>query len=131
MPKSTDITIYYEDCIEGMSRIDDESIDLIISDPPFGIGFDGKKKGNYNRDSDYVIEGYNEVPVDDYMTFTSKWMAEAKRVLKPYGTMYTFSSRNRMFDIHHIANILNLYQHFHLTWARTFPVYKRWFRITF
>ena len=30
--------IYNMDCIEGMKQLDDFSIDLIITDPPYGIG---------------------------------------------------------------------------------------------
>jgi DNA modification methylase len=121
-----DVTIYYEDCIKGMLRIEDESIDEIIADPPFGIGFSGKEKGNYNRDPDNVISGYNEIAIEDYRQFSYDWMSEAKRILKPYGTMYVFSSRNRMFDVRAEADNLRLYQHAHLTWARTFPAYRRW-----
>ena len=28
--------IYFEDCLEGMSRIDDNSVDMILCDPPYG-----------------------------------------------------------------------------------------------
>ena len=28
-------TIYNEDCLEGMKRIPDNSIDLILTDPPY------------------------------------------------------------------------------------------------
>jgi len=31
--------IYCMDCLEGMKEIPDESIDLIITDPPYGINF--------------------------------------------------------------------------------------------
>jgi len=30
------------DCLDGLSRIEDNSIDLIVTDPPYGIGFMGK-----------------------------------------------------------------------------------------
>ncbi len=30
-------TIYFEDCLEGMNKIPDESIDAIICDLPYGI----------------------------------------------------------------------------------------------
>ena len=30
--------IYNEDCLETMKRMDDKSIDLILTDPPYGIG---------------------------------------------------------------------------------------------
>ena len=30
--------INYEDCIQGMRKLPEESIDVVIADPPFGIG---------------------------------------------------------------------------------------------
>ncbi len=30
--------IYNEDCIEGMKRLPDESVDLVVADPPYGSG---------------------------------------------------------------------------------------------
>lgn len=30
-------TIYNEDCLEGMKRILDESVDLVVTDPPYKI----------------------------------------------------------------------------------------------
>jgi site-specific DNA-methyltransferase (adenine-specific) len=34
--------IYNMDCIEGMKLIPDNSIDSIVTDPPYEIGFMGK-----------------------------------------------------------------------------------------
>lgn len=121
----SDYTIYLEDCIEGMKKINDCSIDLIIADPPFGIGFSGIK-GNYNRDSDNVVAGYNEIDPAEYHQFTLNWLVQAIRVLKEHGTMYVFSSWNRMFDVYRAATELGLYHRRQLTWSRTFPAYKRW-----
>jgi DNA modification methylase len=120
-----DYKIYFEDCIKGMERLEDDSVDLIIADPPFGIGFDGKKKGNYNRDSDNVIEGYVEAPLD-YLRFSIEWLGHAKRVLKENGIMYAFSSWQKIWDVLYAASYLGLINHSVLTWSRTFPVYKRW-----
>ena len=109
-----------------MERIKDESVDLIIADPPFGINFDGKKKGNYNRDSTKVVTGYEEISMVDYIKFTIEWLGHAKRVLKEHGTIYLFSSWNRLWDVLYAISYLGLYHHSHLTWSKTFPVYKRW-----
>jgi DNA modification methylase len=35
--------IYNEDCLEGMKLLDDNSIDNIVTDPPYELGFMGKK----------------------------------------------------------------------------------------
>jgi len=31
--------IYNEDCLETMSRMDDKSVDLVLTDPPYGVDF--------------------------------------------------------------------------------------------
>lgn len=35
--------IYNEDCLKGMKKLPDNSIDLIVTDPPYGISFMGKQ----------------------------------------------------------------------------------------
>ena len=35
--------IYNENCITGMKRLDADSVDLIVTDPPYGMSFMGKK----------------------------------------------------------------------------------------
>ena len=34
--------IYNEDCLETFKRLGDNSLDLLVTDPPYGIGFMGK-----------------------------------------------------------------------------------------
>ena len=65
------------DAIAEMKKIADNSIDLIVADPPYNLGKD------YGNDSD--SKDFN-----DYITFTKEWTTEAKRILKPAGTMYVF-----------------------------------------
>ncbi len=61
--------IYNQDCIDGMALIPDDLVDLIITDPPFAIDFKAKK-ANYNRIGSRVLEGYKEIPKEDYYEFT-------------------------------------------------------------
>jgi len=35
--------IYNEDCLEGMKRLPDESVDLVVTDPPYGLKFMGNQ----------------------------------------------------------------------------------------
>lgn len=47
--------IYNEDCITGaVKHFADESIDLIVTDPPFGID-ETKFAGMYNRDNSKLL----------------------------------------------------------------------------
>ena len=57
--------IYNMDCIEGMKYIPSNTIDLVITDPPFAIEFKAKRS-NYNRTQSRVLEGYNEIPKEKY-----------------------------------------------------------------
>ncbi len=65
------------DALKLFKGIESESIDVIIADPPYNLG---KDYGN-NHDSKAF---------EDYLKFTRKWLSEAKRVLKPTGTVYVF-----------------------------------------
>ena len=38
--------VYNMDCVEGMKLVPDNSIDSIVTDPPYEIGFMGKKWDN-------------------------------------------------------------------------------------
>lgn len=63
--------------IDLFKSVKDESIDLIVADPPYNLG---KDYGN-NHD----LKGFEE-----YILFTKEWLSEAKRVLKPEGSIYVF-----------------------------------------
>ncbi|GAB6283425.1 MAG: hypothetical protein STSR0008_21920 [Ignavibacterium sp.] len=56
--------IYNKDCIEGMKNIPSNSIDIVITDPPFAIDFKAVRN-NYNRMDSRVIEGYNEIEKEE------------------------------------------------------------------
>ena len=49
--------IYNMDCVTGMTKLPDNSIDLVITDPPFAIDFKAQRS-NYNRTSSRVLGGY-------------------------------------------------------------------------
>ena len=112
--------IFNEDCIAGMAaRLPDQSIDLVITDPPFGIGFQAKK-ANYNRKGSRVLEGYSEIKGSDYLEFTRQWLAQVKRVLKPSGSLYIFSGWNYLKDLLIALDDLDFTLVNHLVWKYQF-----------
>jgi site-specific DNA-methyltransferase (adenine-specific) len=66
-----------EDCIEGMKKIKDESVDIVICDPPYNIGKD------FGNNSD-------KQKMDDYLVWCDDWIRECIRILKPAGTLYIY-----------------------------------------
>jgi site-specific DNA-methyltransferase (adenine-specific) len=94
---------YSEDCVEGAKKyLQSDSIDLIISDPPYGINGDKLDK-HYNRDESNVLDGYVEIPEKEYPEFSEKWIKEAARVLCPGGSIYIVSGYSQL---RHILNAL-------------------------
>lgn len=114
---------YNEDCIEGAKKyMEDNSIDLIICDPPYGINGD-KLHRHYNRNERNVLSGYVEVPAKEYPEFSLKWIKEAERVLRPGGSMYIVSGYS---NLRHILNALSetkLKEINHIIWKYNFGVY--------
>ena len=94
---------YNQDCRIGLQSLEDESIDLIFTDPPYGI--DGSKLDkHYNRDESKVVDGYIDIDKTDYAQFSIDWINECSRVLKPTGSMYIVSGYS---NLHHILNALH------------------------
>jgi site-specific DNA-methyltransferase (adenine-specific) len=121
MEKIENNKIYNMDCIEGMKGIPDGTIDLVITDPPFAIEFKAKRN-NYHRTASRVIEGYNEIPKEEYYAFTHKWMKEIHRVLKDSGSMYVFSGWNNLKDILMAIDELGFITVNHIIWKYQFGV---------
>jgi len=55
--------IHNQDCIAGMKKLDDGSVDLVFADPPFNIGYD------YDVYDD-KLEG------EHYLDWSREWTAE-------------------------------------------------------
>ncbi len=117
-------TIYTEDCRSGLKKIPDNFVDLIVTDPPYGIKF-GKNEGLYNRPKGGILQGYVEVPDYQYEQFSIDWITECFRVLKDHGSIYIVSGdRNLEFILKALRSagfkVLN-----HLVWQYQFGVHTK------
>lgn len=63
------------DCLALLDRVPAGSVDLLFADPPFNIGY------QYDQYDD-------ERQRDEYLAWTERWLAGAKRVLSPTGSMF-------------------------------------------
>lgn len=72
------------DCLKYLSTLPDNSVDLVLTDPPYFIGFDAGK----GWDSQWKTE-------EEYLNWCCAWTQECARVLKPnrmivvWGTLKT------------------------------------------
>jgi site-specific DNA-methyltransferase (adenine-specific) len=116
--------IHEGDALDLLPEVPDGTVDLIITDPPFAIDFKAQRL-NYNRNGANVLEGYREIPQEEYGAFTRRWMAEAGRVLAPAGSMYVFSGWNRLRDILEGLDAAGLTTINHLIWKYQFGVFTK------
>ena len=121
MPRIAVDKIHNMDCLEGMKLMEDRSVDLVITDPPFAIDFKARR-ANYNRTQSRVLEGYTEIAPERYAEFTVSWMREVRRLLKPSGSMYVFSGWNNLRDILNAIEELGFVLVNHIIWKYQFGV---------
>ena len=96
--------VYNQDCIQGMKEhVKDGSVDLIFTDPPYGIDGD-ELDVHYHREESTVVPGYIDVPLEKYAQFSIDWIKECERVLRPGGSIYIVSGYT---NLHHILNALH------------------------
>lgn len=75
----TAFRLYNEDCLAGVARLDDASVDLVIADPPYGLGKD------YGNPSDQLTPG-------DLLAWTERWVGAVIPKIKPTGSFYLFAT---------------------------------------
>jgi len=120
---SESLQLFSGDCVEqSRAHLKPESVDLIITDPPYGIDGD-KLHRHYNRDESYVVEGYVEIPRSEYSDFSERWIAEAARVLRPGGAIYLVSGYTNLPDVMAALRKSELSEVNHLIWKYNFGVY--------
>ena len=84
--------IYLGDCLEVMRNIPDKSIDLVLTDPPYGMSF----QSNHRK------EKHSKIIDDDNLYWLEDFILEVKRVKKEDAHVYMFCS------MHHVDTFVSL-----------------------
>lgn len=120
--------IYNMDCLSGLKLIPSNSVDLIVTSPPYNIDID------YDIYKDYK-------PWSEYCDWIKEWIYECYRVLKPDGKIcinhyinyhdkHANMSRFPLFDIYNIGKKIGLNPHKLIIWEdvtrRKFTAWGSW-----
>ena len=66
----------------GIKSINNDSVDLVLTDPPYGISYRSNKRSKRHK----------RMPNDNNLDWLGKWVKEMKRVCKDEAHLYIFCS---------------------------------------
>lgn len=104
--------VYNMNCLDGMRALPDDSVDLIIADPPYNLSKGAKWKwdnsvklegmgGNWDK----VMVDWDNMSLKEYWQFTSAWLHETRRILSPKGSMWIFGTYHNIGIINVLCQI--------------------------
>lgn len=84
--------IYNEDCLLTLGKMEDNSVDLIVTSPPYNKGYYGQLSGNIEKKNWNRVINYDSyedcMKPEDYEQWQRNIISECIRVLKPTGSLF-------------------------------------------
>jgi DNA modification methylase len=80
--------------------LENQSIDLILTDPPYGVAYVESKRGfKQSVAKPKVIKGDQLQSEEDYRTFTATWLTPVKQHMAKKNSVYIFNSDKMLFAL--------------------------------
>ena len=120
-----DSVLYNEDCIVAMKRLANDTIDLILTDPPYNLGIFMKDRDTNlkkMRDNFFGAAGWDDLSIEDWEKSMDDFFKEAARLLKKGGAMVVFMSIIKVETLIRIAEHHKLYYKTTGIWHKTNPM---------
>lgn len=98
--KTSDFALYNADSLEVMKRLPENSVDLIFADPPYFLSTnitDLSYKGDWD-----ISKG-----VQRDVKFHFDWIKEARRILKPEGTIWISGTHHSIYQCGYCLQMLD------------------------
>ena len=88
------------ECIDEMRKLPDCCVDMIFADPPYNLQLGGDLARPDGSHVDAVTDDWDKFDsFAAYDNFTRDWMVEARRILKPNGTIWVIGSYHNIFRV--------------------------------
>lgn len=120
-----DIKLYNEDCLQTINQIGKESVDLIVTDPPYNLGnFMKRRDVNFGRirDNFFVLAGWDNMEYDEWEKSMSDFFKAAAQLMKPGGAMIIFTAFAKVEAILRLAEKNGFYYKTTGIWHKTNPM---------
>jgi hypothetical protein len=113
--------VYLADCVDLMKTMPPESVDMVFADPPYRLSNGG-----------VTVKNGRKVPVDKGVwdrsmgfeadhRFNVGWLREARRILKPDGTIWVTGTHHIIFSLGFALQSMKFKLINQITWAKPDP----------
>ncbi|MEO6093723.1 MAG: site-specific DNA-methyltransferase [Novosphingobium sp.] len=111
------------DCIEAMKALPAASVDLVFADPPYNLQLGGDLSRPDGSHVDAVTDAWDRFDsFAAYDAFTHAWLAEARRVLKPGGSLWVIGSYHNIFRVGAILQDIGFWILNDVVWRKANPM---------
>ncbi len=111
------------DCIEAMRSLPSASIDLVFADPPYNLQLGGDLARPDGSHVDAVTDHWDQFDsFEVYDQFTRDWLSEARRILKPTGSLWVIGSYHNIFRVGAILQDLGFWILNDVVWRKANPM---------
>lgn len=121
----SEITLYNDDCILAMKNLVDDSVNLIVTDPPYNLGnFMKNRDTNLSkmRDNFFGTAGWDDMSFDEWVKSMDDFFASSARVMKKGGSMIVFMAIIKVETILKLAETHGFYYKTTGIWHKTNPM---------
>ncbi|MBS7222688.1 MAG: site-specific DNA-methyltransferase [Megasphaera sp.] len=121
----SEIKLYNEDCIAAMEKISPNSINLIVTDPPYNLGHFMKNRDtnlSKMRDNFFGAAGWDDMGLDEWKKSMDDFFESAAKVMKKGGTLIMFMAIIKVETIIGLAEKHGFYYKTTGIWHKTNPM---------
>lgn len=113
------------DCELVMGKIEDKTIDLILTDPPFNLGGFMRNRGTnlvQMRENQFAYAGWDNLEFEEWHDKMDSFFKHSNRILRKKGSLVVFMSLIKIETIIKLAEKNNFYYKTVGIWHKTNPM---------
>jgi modification methylase len=115
--------IIMDDCIAAMASLPDACVDMVFADPPYNLQLGGDLFRPEGGRVDAVDNDWDKFDTfAAYDAFTAAWLAEARRILKPNGSLWVIGSYHNIFRVGSLLQDAGFWILNDVVWCKTNPM---------
>lgn len=117
--------LYNQDCVTVMRQIGADSVDLILTDPPYNLGnFMQRRNANLQnmRKNFFASAGWDNLEFEEWLKLMDDFFKESARVVKKGSSMIIFMALTKAETIIRLAEQYGFYYKTTGIWHKTNPM---------